>query len=151
MTVIISRSKKHVYLGRMLTTTSTKIQLLIDIKKRVDSLLLGFSHLDNLYTDCESMDFPTEELGKLADDKLSLKKMAGASALITQAVAKELQQAIFDLDTYERELDRAEKVYQKTIEKEKKKTKPLSPANKDKQEMLEAVNLAANQAEKEKL
>lgn len=152
MTVIISRDKKHVHLGRMLTATTAKIQLLSDIKKRADALLYKISELDNLYAEWEEVDFPSETLEKMAEEKASVRKIASAYVMVSGVVEKELRTSIQDLNEYEAQLDKAEKSYQKLLKKAEKKAvkKPQASdeiKSADLQTMIEKVSDALTNKE----
>ena len=155
MTVIISRSKRHVHLGRMLVATTTKLQLLGEMRVNFALLLKKFSQLDDLYSDCSEMDLPTEDMSTLADDKVALTRMATATMTIKQVVDRAFSQAVSDLGDYEKELDKAERAYQKTLSKSSKKAvtppPPTPPEDAPTQKLLNEVGQALIQAEKEKL
>jgi len=134
MTVIISRDKNHVHLGRILAATTKKIQLLGESQRILTAFLHKLSLLDAHYTDCLEMDFSNEILEKIAKDKLTLQKLSMASAMVQQVTSSQLRESISDLNEQDKELIKAEKNYQKLIKKmeNEKRNNVLSQAEKEK-------------------
>lgn len=123
MSVIISRSKKHVALGRLLNKSSVQIGILSKSRHSISSILSNLNALNEFYTafEADSKDIPPGILATFEEDKASLEMLAKSTLLLFQAMTKELDQASKNLSSYEKELQKAERNYQKLIEKDRAK------------------------------
>ena len=140
MTTIISRDKKHLHLGRLMTITAAKIQYLGEIKRKADSLLFQFSQLDSHYSECEEMGLPSDILDKLMEERATLKQVAQASIIIHREIDKTLGLAIRELDTYDDQLKKAEENYKKLVKKTENKIKDALKSSVDVSSMIATVS-----------
>ena len=141
MTVIISRNKKHVALGRLLNKSAIQIAMLSKSRASMSAMLSQLDGLIQFYDQFkhDSKGISRQVIASVDTERDSLMMLAKSSALIFQALNKELEVASRNLGNYEKELDKAEKAYQKTLEAEKKKKDEKNKKAKKKAEIEAAT------------
>jgi multidrug resistance efflux pump len=112
----------------------------------MSAMLSQLNNLIEFYDQFEqdSKGISRQVLASVAQEKESLMMLAKSSALIFQALSREIEVAGKNLNNYEKELDKAEKDYQKSLEAEhKKKEEAQEKHGKPKKPKLDKAKLEA--------
>lgn len=122
MSVIISRNKKHLALGRLLTKASTQLSYLHKIRTHLSHMLVIMAELEEagLVFQDHGKDLPPKILSEAKEEAEDHRRIAASTGLLFQAVGSEIKRISTNLEHLHQELDKAEKTYQKSAAKPSK-------------------------------
>ena len=117
MKVIISRNKKHLSLGRLIAKSTMQINGLVKSRMSMSAMLYQLDDLIEFYSQFQqdTSGIAPSILKKVEQEKERIIVIAKSSAMLLQALNLELEAASQNLNSYEKELDKAEKDYQASI------------------------------------
>ena len=149
MSVIISRSKKHLSLGRLMTQASTTTAYLSKVRQHLAMSLAALSNLEesfNTFSD-HGKDIPKPIMASVKEEHEEINRVSRSVLMIMNVVDGELKKVAVNLDKFHKELEKAEKRHEKEM---KKAAKPKKPALDDRIKAAAAEIMAAKKDELEK-
>lgn len=149
MSVVISRSKKHLSLGRLMTQASTSLAHLSKVRQYVSVSLNTLASLEESYKVFKDngKDIPKPIMASVSEEQEGLTKVSKSLLMILNVVDGEMKKVSANLENFHKELEKAEKRHEKDLKKAQKSKKP---SNEDVIKAATAQILAAKKDELEK-
>jgi len=147
MTIIISRNKKHMALGRLMTQASNTRSHLMRVRQNLMASLMVLTNLDESYNVFKEYgkDIPKNVVASVEEEQGEVTRISKAILMTLGSVDKELKLQASKLDDFSKELEKAEKQYEKDLKKAQK------PKKLSKEEAIQAATREIIAAKKDQL
>lgn len=125
MSVVISRSKKHLSLGRLMTQASTSIAYLNRVRQFISLSLNALANLEESYKIFEDngKDIPKQIMSSVNEEQKGMTRVSKSLLMILNVVDGEMKKVSANLENFHKELEKAEKKHERDLKKAQKSPK----------------------------
>lgn len=125
MSVVISRSKKHLSLGRLMTQASTSIAYLNRVRQFISLSLNALANLEESYKIFEDngKDIPKQIMSSVNEEQEGMTRVSKSLLMILNVVDGEMKKVSANLENFHKELEKAEKKHERDLKKAQKSPK----------------------------
>jgi hypothetical protein len=126
MSVVISRSKKHLSLGRLITQASTTLGRLSNARTHIAMALSALANLEGAYEVFKDngKDIPRKIIASVDEEHEEVIRIAKSLLMIMNVVDANMKKTSANLENFNKELEKAEKRHEMELKKAQKAKKP---------------------------